>query len=244
MTDPATEPTRAAPPSGERVLLAVSGLQKHFPVRRGLLQAPGRRGAGRRRPRLRRPRGRDPRPGGRVRLRQDHHRPADHPAAGADRRQDHLRGPRHHALSAGRRCGRCAATSQMIFQDPYSSLNPRHTVGTIVGAPFRSRASRPSSGVKKAVQDLLDAGRAQPRALQPLPARVLRRPAAAHRHRPHARAAAQADRRRRAGVRARRVDPGAGGQPAGGPAGRARPDLRGDRARPVGGPAHLATGSR
>ena len=26
---------------------------------------------------------------------------------------------------------------QMIFQDPYSSLNPRHTVGTIVGAPFR-----------------------------------------------------------------------------------------------------------
>src|SRR5262249_58965096 len=25
---------------------------------------------------------------------------------------------------------------QMIFQDPYSSLNPRHTVGTIVGAPF------------------------------------------------------------------------------------------------------------
>ena len=26
---------------------------------------------------------------------------------------------------------------QMIFQDPYSSLNPRHTVGTIVGAPFK-----------------------------------------------------------------------------------------------------------
>src|SRR6266849_4660226 len=25
---------------------------------------------------------------------------------------------------------------QMIFQDPYSSLNPRHTVGTIVGAPY------------------------------------------------------------------------------------------------------------
>jgi oligopeptide/dipeptide ABC transporter ATP-binding protein len=25
---------------------------------------------------------------------------------------------------------------QMIFQDPYSSLNPRHTVGQIIGAPF------------------------------------------------------------------------------------------------------------
>ena len=25
---------------------------------------------------------------------------------------------------------------QMIFQDPYTSLNPRHTVGAIVGAPL------------------------------------------------------------------------------------------------------------
>lgn len=32
---------------------------------------------------------------------------------------------------------------QMIFQDPYSSLNPRHTIGTIVGAPSGSRASSP-----------------------------------------------------------------------------------------------------
>ena len=44
---------------------------------------------------------------------------------------------------------------QMVFQDPYSSLNPRHTVGTIVGAPFRSRGVEPEGGVKQAVQDLL-----------------------------------------------------------------------------------------
>ena len=45
---------------------------------------------------------------------------------------------------------------QMIFQDPYSSLNPRHTVGTIVGAPFRLQNVKTEHGVKKAVQDLLE----------------------------------------------------------------------------------------
>jgi len=44
---------------------------------------------------------------------------------------------------------------QMIFQDPYSSLNPRHTVGTIVGAPFRLQNVATEHGVKRAVQDLL-----------------------------------------------------------------------------------------
>ncbi len=46
---------------------------------------------------------------------------------------------------------------QMIFQDPYSSLNPRHTVGKIVGAPFRLQGVSPPSGVKRTVQDLLEA---------------------------------------------------------------------------------------
>ncbi|MEU3873197.1 MULTISPECIES: dipeptide ABC transporter ATP-binding protein [Streptomyces] len=45
---------------------------------------------------------------------------------------------------------------QMIFQDPYSSLNPRHTVGTIVGAPFRLQGITPEGGVKKEVQGLLE----------------------------------------------------------------------------------------
>jgi peptide/nickel transport system ATP-binding protein/oligopeptide transport system ATP-binding protein len=45
---------------------------------------------------------------------------------------------------------------QMIFQDPYSSLNPRHTVGTIVGAPYRLQHVRPEHGVKRAVQELLE----------------------------------------------------------------------------------------
>jgi peptide/nickel transport system ATP-binding protein/oligopeptide transport system ATP-binding protein len=45
---------------------------------------------------------------------------------------------------------------QMIFQDPYSSLNPRHTVGTIVGAPFHLQNIATSNGIKRAVQDLLE----------------------------------------------------------------------------------------
>ncbi|MBA2809155.1 dipeptide ABC transporter ATP-binding protein [Streptomyces sp. KM273126] len=44
---------------------------------------------------------------------------------------------------------------QMIFQDPYSSLNPRHTIGTIVGAPFRLQKVTPEGGIKKEVQRLL-----------------------------------------------------------------------------------------
>jgi peptide/nickel transport system ATP-binding protein len=45
---------------------------------------------------------------------------------------------------------------QMIFQDPYSSLNPRHTVGKIVGAPYHLQNVTPEGGVKKAVQELLE----------------------------------------------------------------------------------------
>ena len=45
---------------------------------------------------------------------------------------------------------------QMIFQDPYSSLNPRHTVGAIVGAPWRLQKVKTEKGIKRSVQDLLE----------------------------------------------------------------------------------------
>lgn len=45
---------------------------------------------------------------------------------------------------------------QMIFQDPFSSLNPRHTVGTIIGAPFAVQGVKPEGGVRKTVQDLME----------------------------------------------------------------------------------------
>jgi oligopeptide transport system ATP-binding protein len=46
---------------------------------------------------------------------------------------------------------------QMVLQDPYSSLDPRMTVGDIVGEPFDIHADVvPKKGRRKAVQDLLD----------------------------------------------------------------------------------------
>ncbi len=45
--------------------------------------------------------------------------------------------------------------AQMIFQDPYNALNPRHTVGTIVGAPLQIQGIKPPGGVRTAVQELM-----------------------------------------------------------------------------------------
>ena len=46
--------------------------------------------------------------------------------------------------------------AQMIFQDPYNALNPRQTVGAILGSPFRIQKVEPAGGVKQAVRELMD----------------------------------------------------------------------------------------
>jgi oligopeptide/dipeptide ABC transporter ATP-binding protein len=45
---------------------------------------------------------------------------------------------------------------QMIFQDPFSSLNPRHTVGSIISAPYEVQKIDPPGGVKRAVQETME----------------------------------------------------------------------------------------
>ncbi|MCW2834520.1 MAG: oligopeptide/dipeptide transporter, ATPase subunit [Nocardioides sp.] len=45
---------------------------------------------------------------------------------------------------------------QMIFQDPYTSLNPRHTVGAIVGAPLSVHKIVPKNKILGRVQELLE----------------------------------------------------------------------------------------
>ena len=45
---------------------------------------------------------------------------------------------------------------QIIFQDPYSALNPRQTIGKIISAPFEIQGIDPQGGLKSAVQSLME----------------------------------------------------------------------------------------
>ena len=75
----------------------------------------------------------------------------------------------------------------MIFQDPMSSLDPRQNIESILSEGLAAhgigddRAER-----RELINETLDAVGLPALGAVPLPARVLRRPAAAHRHRPRA----------------------------------------------------------
>jgi peptide/nickel transport system ATP-binding protein len=59
-------------------------------------------------------------------------------------------------FAKGEELNQMRRTVQMIFQDPYSSLNPRHTVGRIVEMPLLVQKINPPMGRKKKVQELLE----------------------------------------------------------------------------------------
>ena len=172
-------------------LLEVEHLKLYFPIKQGVIIRPrGGARARRRRRHVRAARGRDARAGRRVGLRQDH---ALARADAADRRhrgRDPLPRQRHHEGVAARQMQPLRREMQMVFQDPFASLNPRKRVGQIVGTPLRLHGAEKvrdrAEGARAA-----RAGRARARALEPIPARVLGRPAPAHRRRPGARAGAR-----------------------------------------------------
>ena len=153
-----------------------------------------------------------------------------------------LRGPGHGASSRKRQMLPLRKDIQMIFQDPYSSLNPRHTVGTIVGIPLRVHNVVPKNKVLDRVRELLEVVGLNPEHYNRYPNEF----SGGQRQRIGiARALAlqpEAARGRRAGLRARRVDPGAGGQPAPGRAAGVRHRLPLHRPRPGRGPALLSRG--
>ena len=129
---------------------------------------------------------------------------------------------------------------QMIFQDPYSSLNPRKTVGSIISDPFVIHGMHKEGDARKrAVQELMDTVGLNPEHYNRYPHEF----SGGQRQRIGvARALAlkpEGDHRRRAGLRARRVDPGAGAQPAARPAARARADADLHRPRPLGRAPHV-----
>ena len=226
----ATDESRAAAHAGGgEPLIEVRDLVKHFPLtHRADLPQPGRRRARRRRHLVRRHARRDARARRRVRLRQvDHRRGCC--CGCSTRRRGSIKFEGEEIADVKRQAAEGAAPRHaddlpgpVLVAEPAQDGRLDHR--RAVRHPRDARPARASAS--SAVQELMDTRRPQPRALQPLPARVLRRPAPAHRRRARARAEAEADRRRRAGLRARRLDPGAGAQPAARAPARPRADAR------------------
>ena len=74
---------------------------------------------------------------------------------------------------------------QLMFQDPYASLDPRMRVGTILREPLVVQGIGDSArSAARRFEALLERGGPQPEGGRALPARVLRRPAPAHRSGP------------------------------------------------------------
>ena len=150
-----------------------------------------------------------------------------------DERLDQVSRARTSRTSTARELKPLRREMQMIFQDPYSSLNPRKTVGSIIGEPFVIHGIEKDEGKrKKLVQELMDTVGLNPEHYNRFPHEF----SGGQRQRIGVARAialeAEADRRRRAGLRARRLDPGADPQPAARPAARARADDHLHRPRP------------
>ena len=127
---------------------------------------------------------------------------------------------------------------QIIFQDPFSSLDPRMSAGDIVAEPMRVHRTAHGQEVKKRVAALFDRVGLRKAQMDNYPHQF----SGGQRQRIGiARALAlqpEADRRRRAGVGARRFDPGAGAQSDDGPAARDGLGLSVHLAQSRGGRAH------
>ena len=187
-------------------------------------RAHGRRDRRRQRDQLRDRGGGDARPGRRVGLRQVDRRLLRAPAAEADVRLGALRGnradrarPRGAAQDAARDADRLPGP--VLVARPADDRR-RHRRRAADRARDR-HAQGPGDSDPRAARRR----RVQPELHEPLSARVLGRPAPADRDRPRARSLAEADRVRRAGLGARRVDPGSDPQPAQGPAAGLRPHV-------------------
>ncbi len=158
-------------------------------------------------------------------MREDDRRAASAPPHRADVGVDHPRRGRHHAPRGGRAEAAPAPDADRL-PGPVRLARSAHADRREHrrGAPDPPHGRRPRAGGPGQA----DHGHGRPPAIPrpALPARVQRRPAPADRDRPGPRPRARPRRLRRAGLGARRLDPGAGPEPPQEPPAGARPDLR------------------
>ena len=138
----------------------------------------------------------------RIRVRKIHAR-ARAPAAHPERRRDPLRGarpegarPEARALAAARAAARVPGSVRLAVAAPHRRADRDR-------GPARARADDLAGGARQSRRAGAQGGAARPRHAQPLPARILRRAAPAHRHRAHDDPEAQGRRARRADLGAR-----------------------------------------
>ncbi|MEJ1976947.1 MAG: hypothetical protein WDN49_13410 [Acetobacteraceae bacterium] len=112
---------------------------------------------------------------------------------------------------------------QMVFQDPYGSLNPRMTAGETLAEPLRVHRIVPPAQIPARVAELLDLVRLPADAAGRLPHAFSRRAAPAAGDRPRAHGRAGTADRGRDRLRPGRVGAGADPEPAARHAGASRP---------------------
>ena len=93
--------------------------------------------------------------GRRIRLRQIDREPAGAAADRAGCRHSPLRGPRPAARSTPTQLRAFRRDAQIIFQDPYASLNPRMTVSQILTEPLALHDLVPAARRRERVEELL-----------------------------------------------------------------------------------------